>query len=48
MQTGLHAVGWTLQRLALVVAVLVFVPIIAYAFLIFVIVAGQAAAAFGG
>jgi hypothetical protein len=47
MQTGLHAVGWGLQRLGLAVAILLFVPLFAYAIVVAVVVVGQAAAAFG-
>ena len=47
MQTGLHAVGWGLQRLGFAVAILLFVPLFAYAIVVAVVVVGQAAAAFG-
>jgi len=47
MQNGLHALGWGLQRLGIALGILVFVPLFAYAILVAVIVAGQAAAAFG-
>jgi len=47
MRTGLHALGWGLPRLGLAVAVLVFVPVLLYALVVFVMVAGQAVAAFG-
>ena len=43
MQTGLHIAGWAGFGLA----VIVLVPIFAYALLVTVIVVGQAAAAFG-
>ncbi len=43
MQTRLHTIGWGLPRVALVVAVSVFVAtLIAYTTLVFVIVAIQA------
>jgi hypothetical protein len=47
MQTGLHAVGWSLQRLSIVLALGAIAAILAYSTLIFVIVAVQAVAAFG-
>jgi hypothetical protein len=47
MHTGLHALGWGLPRLAIALGAAVFAVIIAYSFLVFVIVALQAVAAFG-
>ena len=47
MQTGLHAIGWGLQRFAIVLGVVVFVPLLAYAILVTVIVVGQGVATFG-
>ena len=47
MQTGLHALGWGLQRLGLLLGLIVFVPLLLYAVVVAVIVVGQAAAAFG-
>jgi hypothetical protein len=47
MQTGLHAVGWGMQRLGFAVAILLFLPLFAYAIVVAVVVVGQAAAAFG-
>jgi hypothetical protein len=47
MNTGVHAIGWGLSRLAIVVGITVFGAIFAYVILVFVIVAGQAAAALG-
>lgn len=47
MNTGLHAIGWGLSRLAIVVGITVFAAILAHVILVFVIVAGQAAAALG-
>jgi hypothetical protein len=44
MQTGLHAVGWAVQRLSIVLAGIVLAAGLAYVGLIFVIVAIQAAA----
>jgi hypothetical protein len=47
MQAGMHAIGWGLQRFAIVAAVVVFVPLIAYSLLVILIVLGQAVSAFG-
>lgn len=47
MQSGLHAIGWGLQRLGFALAIILFVPLFAYAIVIAVVVTGQAAAAFG-
>jgi hypothetical protein len=47
MQTGLHAMGWGLQRLAVAAVALAFLAVFAYAILVFVLVAIQAAASFG-
>ena len=47
MQTGLHAIGWGLQRLGIVLGITAFAAILAYSVLIFVIVVGQTAATFG-
>jgi hypothetical protein len=47
MQTGLHATGWGLQRLAIVLGATVFAAIFAYVLLVAVIVGIQAAAALG-
>ncbi len=45
MQTGLHAIGWGLERLAIVLGALVLAAVLSYVTLVFVIVAVQAAAA---
>jgi hypothetical protein len=42
MQTGLHAIGWGLPRLAIAVGATVFAAVIAYTTLVFAIVAIQA------
>jgi hypothetical protein len=47
MQTGLHAIGWGLQRMGITLAVLVFGAVFAYAMWVIVIVVGQAAAGWG-
>jgi hypothetical protein len=47
MQSGLHAVGWGLQRLGLALGLLIFLPIFLYAILVMAIVVFQAAVAFG-
>ena len=47
MQTGLHALGWGLQRLGFALALLLFVPLFAYAIVVAVVVVGQAITAFG-
>jgi hypothetical protein len=38
MQTGLHAIGWGLQRLTVVLVLTAFAGLLAYAGLVFVIV----------
>jgi hypothetical protein len=48
MNAGLHAVSWTAQRLAVVIGLAVFVALFAYAALVFVMVAIQAAGSFAG
>lgn len=47
MNTGLHAVGWGLQRLTIALLATAFGAILAYALLVFVIVVIQAVAGFG-
>jgi hypothetical protein len=47
MHTPLHAVGWALPRLAIVVGLSLFAIVLAYAVLVFFIVAVQAVGAFG-
>jgi hypothetical protein len=47
MQTGLHAVGWGLQRMGIALGILVLGALVAYTTWVFVIVVGQAAASFG-
>ena len=47
MQAGLHAVGWGLQRLGIVLAITVSVVVIGYVLLVVAVVVGQGAAAFG-
>ena len=47
MNTGLHAVGWGLQRLTIVLVATAFAAVLAYATWVFVIVAIQAVASFG-
>jgi hypothetical protein len=44
MQTGLHAIGWGLQRLSILLVGIVLAAGLAYVGLVFVIVAIQAAA----
>jgi hypothetical protein len=44
MQTGLHAIGWGMQRLAIALGGLAFAAIVAYVTWVFVIVAVQAVA----
>jgi hypothetical protein len=44
MQTGLHAIGWGLQRLGIVLGAIVLAACVSYVTLVFVIVAIQAAA----
>ena len=43
MNTGLHAIGWGLQRLAIALGVTVFVILFALTILVTVLVVGQAA-----
>jgi hypothetical protein len=47
MHTGLHAIGWGLQRLGFALALILFVPLFAYAIVVAVVVVSQAATAFG-
>jgi hypothetical protein len=47
MQTGLHALSWTMQRLGIAVGIGVVLIVFAYVMVITVIVVGQAAVAFG-
>jgi hypothetical protein len=47
MNTGLHAIGWGLSRLALVVALLALGAVLAYVGLVFIIVIIQAGNSFG-
>jgi hypothetical protein len=47
MQTGLHAFSWTLQRLAIGLAMAVGLVVFTSFMVVAVIVVGQAAAAFG-
>jgi hypothetical protein len=47
MNTGLHAVGWGLQRLTIVLVATAFAALLAYSLLVFVLVAVQAVASFG-
>jgi hypothetical protein len=47
VQTGLHAITWSLQRLGLALVATVFAALLAYATLIFILVAIQAAQSFG-
>ncbi len=49
MQTGLHAVGWGLQRLIFVLGVTVFAAVFAYIILVFaiIVVKGVGAIAWG-
>jgi type IV secretory pathway VirB3-like protein len=47
MQTGLHAIGWGLSRFALVLGVAVLAAVMAYATLVFVVIAVQAFSALG-
>jgi hypothetical protein len=44
MQTGLHAIGWGLQRLGIVLGLIVLAAGLSYVTLVFVIVAIQAVA----
>ena len=47
MHAGLHAITWGLPRLAIALGAAVLAALLAYALLIFVIVAIQSVAAFG-
>jgi hypothetical protein len=47
MQTGLHAVTWTVQRLAVAIVGVALLAMFAYVGLVFVMVAVQAVASFG-
>jgi hypothetical protein len=47
MHTGLHAIGWGLPRLAIVLCLAVVATPIAYSILVFILVLVQAVAAFG-
>ena len=47
MQTGLHALGWGLPRLALALGITVIAAILTYTMLVFVIVVIQVAGALG-
>ncbi len=47
MNTGLHAIGWGLQRLGIALAVTAMAALLAYVTLVTVIVVGQAASSFG-
>lgn len=47
MQAGRHAIGWGLSTLAIALGATVLAAILAYAMLVFVIVAVQAAGALG-
>jgi hypothetical protein len=47
MHTGLHAVGWGLSRLAIVLGLIALGAVLAYVVLIFVIVVIQAGNSFG-
>jgi hypothetical protein len=47
MQTGLHALGWGLQRFAIAVGAVALLIFFAYVTLVIVIVVGQAASSFG-
>jgi uncharacterized membrane protein len=47
MNTGLHAVGWGLQRLTVVLVATAFGALLAYSLLVFVLVAVQAVGSFG-
>ena len=44
MQTGLHAISWSLQRLSIVLGGIVLAAVLAYLTWVFVIVVIQAAA----
>ena len=45
MQTGLHAIGWSMQRLAVALAALVSAAVLAYMVWVFVLVLVQGVAA---
>jgi hypothetical protein len=45
MQTGLHAIGWGLPRLAIALTAVVFATLLAYTTWVFVIVAIQSVGA---
>ena len=47
MQSGLHAIGWGLQRIGITLGILVFGAVFAYVIWVFVLVVGQAAATWG-
>jgi hypothetical protein len=47
MQSGLHAIGWGLSRFVMALGVTALAILLAYATLVFVIVAVQAAGAWG-
>jgi hypothetical protein len=47
MQTGLHAVGWGLQRLSIAIGAAVLAAVLAYVALVVVIVVVQSVEAFG-
>jgi hypothetical protein len=44
MQTGQHALSWTLQRLGIALAMIVGLVVFAYVMLVTVVVVGQGAA----
>jgi hypothetical protein len=47
MQTGLHAMSWGLQRIVVALVGAAFIAVLAYALLVFGMVAVQAIASFG-
>jgi hypothetical protein len=47
MQTGLHSIGWGLQRTGIALGILVFGAVFAYVIWVIVILVGQAAASWG-
>jgi hypothetical protein len=47
MQTGLHAFSFVAQRLGIAIGGLVLAVILAYVLIVFAMVVGQAASAFG-
>ena len=47
MRIGLHAIGWGLPRLAIVIGVTVFAALLAYSALVFAIVVVQTITEFG-